>query len=153
MSVTLQPQPGGEATKSIRDMWWYWKKKQNLIWTSWYLKSILALALHLNWYVSATTIICFLPKFGIDILQNHKHLCWNNFYVVGNLCVMKVSAYGTTSGLWGCSSLHTIWYIHKKLCCLNLNLQYLLQCVHMGRVFFKFWGRIWTPKFWRILYV
>jgi hypothetical protein len=25
-SVTLRPQPGGETTKSIRDMWWYWKK-------------------------------------------------------------------------------------------------------------------------------
>jgi hypothetical protein len=22
-SITLRPQPGGEATKSIRDMWWY----------------------------------------------------------------------------------------------------------------------------------
>src|SRR5215469_16538933 len=26
-SVTLQPQLGGETTKSIRDMWWHWKKK------------------------------------------------------------------------------------------------------------------------------
>jgi hypothetical protein len=26
-SVTLRPQPGGEATKSIRDMWWHWKKE------------------------------------------------------------------------------------------------------------------------------
>jgi hypothetical protein len=26
-SVTLRPQPGGQTTKSIRDMWWYWKKK------------------------------------------------------------------------------------------------------------------------------
>jgi hypothetical protein len=25
-SVTLRPQPGGETTKSIRDMWWHWKK-------------------------------------------------------------------------------------------------------------------------------
>jgi hypothetical protein len=25
-SVTLRPQPGGETTKSIRDMWWYWGK-------------------------------------------------------------------------------------------------------------------------------
>jgi hypothetical protein len=24
--VTLRPQPGGETTKSIRDMWWHWKK-------------------------------------------------------------------------------------------------------------------------------
>jgi hypothetical protein len=23
-SVTLRPQPGGETTKSIRDMWWHW---------------------------------------------------------------------------------------------------------------------------------
>jgi hypothetical protein len=28
-SVTLQPQPGGETTKSIRDMWWHWEKKKN----------------------------------------------------------------------------------------------------------------------------
>jgi hypothetical protein len=21
----LQPQPGGETTKSIRDMWWHWR--------------------------------------------------------------------------------------------------------------------------------
>src|SRR5215475_16140493 len=27
-SVTLRPQPGGETTKSIRDMWWHWKKEQ-----------------------------------------------------------------------------------------------------------------------------
>src|SRR5215469_13814511 len=33
-SVTLQPQPGGESTKSIRDMWWQWKKKQ--LWNSSY---------------------------------------------------------------------------------------------------------------------
>jgi hypothetical protein len=26
-SVTLRPQLGGETTKSIRDMWWHWKKK------------------------------------------------------------------------------------------------------------------------------
>jgi hypothetical protein len=25
-SVTLRPQPGGETTKSIRDMWWHWQK-------------------------------------------------------------------------------------------------------------------------------
>src|SRR5215510_2796714 len=25
-SVTLKPQPGGETTKSIRDMWWHWDK-------------------------------------------------------------------------------------------------------------------------------
>jgi hypothetical protein len=25
-SVTLRPQPGGETTKSIRDMWWHWEK-------------------------------------------------------------------------------------------------------------------------------
>jgi hypothetical protein len=25
-SVTLRPQPGEETTKSIRDMWWHWKK-------------------------------------------------------------------------------------------------------------------------------
>jgi hypothetical protein len=25
-SVTLRPQPGGETTKSIRDMWWHWGK-------------------------------------------------------------------------------------------------------------------------------
>jgi hypothetical protein len=25
-SVTLAPQQGGETTKSIRDMWWLWKK-------------------------------------------------------------------------------------------------------------------------------
>jgi hypothetical protein len=28
-SVTLRPQPGGESTKSIRDMWWHWKKEKN----------------------------------------------------------------------------------------------------------------------------
>jgi hypothetical protein len=27
-SVTLWPQPGGETTKSIRDMWWHWRKKK-----------------------------------------------------------------------------------------------------------------------------
>src|SRR5215468_1298024 len=26
-SVTFRPQPKGETTKSIRDMWWHWKKK------------------------------------------------------------------------------------------------------------------------------
>jgi hypothetical protein len=26
-SATLRPQPGGETTKSIRDMWWHWPKK------------------------------------------------------------------------------------------------------------------------------
>jgi hypothetical protein len=26
-SVTLRSQPGGETTKSIRDMWWHWYKK------------------------------------------------------------------------------------------------------------------------------
>jgi hypothetical protein len=26
-SVTLRPQPGGETTKSIRDMRWHWDKK------------------------------------------------------------------------------------------------------------------------------
>jgi hypothetical protein len=26
-SVTLRPQPGGETTKSIRDMCWHWRKK------------------------------------------------------------------------------------------------------------------------------
>jgi hypothetical protein len=26
-SVTLRPKSGGETTKSIRDMWWYWHKK------------------------------------------------------------------------------------------------------------------------------
>jgi hypothetical protein len=31
-SVTLRPQPGGESTKSIRDMWWHWQK--NLSWLS-----------------------------------------------------------------------------------------------------------------------
>jgi hypothetical protein len=25
-SVILQPQPGGETTKSIRDIWWHWRK-------------------------------------------------------------------------------------------------------------------------------
>jgi hypothetical protein len=25
-SITLRPQPGGETTKFIRDMWWHWKK-------------------------------------------------------------------------------------------------------------------------------
>src|SRR5215469_7229039 len=25
-SVTLRPQPGGETKKSIRDMWWHWRK-------------------------------------------------------------------------------------------------------------------------------
>src|SRR5215469_4497646 len=25
-SVTLRPQPGRETTKSVRDMWWHWKK-------------------------------------------------------------------------------------------------------------------------------
>jgi hypothetical protein len=24
-SVTLQPQPGGETTKSMMDMWWHWR--------------------------------------------------------------------------------------------------------------------------------
>jgi hypothetical protein len=27
-SVTLRPQPGRETTKSIRDMWWHWKKNK-----------------------------------------------------------------------------------------------------------------------------
>jgi hypothetical protein len=26
-SVTLRPQPGGDTTKSIRDMWRHWQKK------------------------------------------------------------------------------------------------------------------------------
>jgi hypothetical protein len=26
-SITFRPQPGGETTKSIRDMWWHWPKK------------------------------------------------------------------------------------------------------------------------------
>jgi hypothetical protein len=26
-SVTRRPQPGGETTKSVRDMWWHWEKK------------------------------------------------------------------------------------------------------------------------------
>jgi hypothetical protein len=29
-SVTLRPQPGGETTKSIRDMWWHWWNKKNV---------------------------------------------------------------------------------------------------------------------------
>jgi hypothetical protein len=29
-SVTLRPQPGGDTTKSIRDMWWLWKKNFTL---------------------------------------------------------------------------------------------------------------------------
>jgi hypothetical protein len=28
-SVTLRPQPGGETTKSIRDMCWHWKEKKS----------------------------------------------------------------------------------------------------------------------------
>jgi hypothetical protein len=28
--VTLQPQRGGVTTKSIRDMWWYWRKTKTL---------------------------------------------------------------------------------------------------------------------------
>jgi hypothetical protein len=31
-SVTLRPQPEGETTKSIRDMWWQWEKKNTHIW-------------------------------------------------------------------------------------------------------------------------
>jgi hypothetical protein len=30
-SVTLRPQPGGETTKSIRDMWWHWEKKVSIV--------------------------------------------------------------------------------------------------------------------------
>jgi hypothetical protein len=30
-SVTLRPQPGGETTKSIRDMWWHWEKIMQFI--------------------------------------------------------------------------------------------------------------------------
>src|SRR5215510_252688 len=30
-SVTLRPQPGGETTKSIRDMWWHWPKNVSFI--------------------------------------------------------------------------------------------------------------------------
>jgi hypothetical protein len=39
-SVTLQPQPGGESTKSIRDMWWHCKKKFPVfMWDSFVLKN------------------------------------------------------------------------------------------------------------------
>jgi hypothetical protein len=30
-SVTIRPQPGGETTKSIRDMWWHWGGKKSRI--------------------------------------------------------------------------------------------------------------------------
>jgi hypothetical protein len=34
-SVTLRPQPGGETTKSIRDMWWHWGKNNQSISCMW----------------------------------------------------------------------------------------------------------------------
>jgi hypothetical protein len=40
-SVTLWPQPGGEATKSVRDIWWHWKK--NCYWYSIHLSIVVFL--------------------------------------------------------------------------------------------------------------
>jgi hypothetical protein len=60
-SVTLKPQPGEETTKSIRDMWWHWKKilpyddSQSLFHVIYFLFSFLP---EVNW-VSCRTLLCY----------------------------------------------------------------------------------------------
>jgi hypothetical protein len=46
-SVTFEPQPGGETTKSTRDMWWYWGKTflalcdRSILYAYWIFSSVM----------------------------------------------------------------------------------------------------------------